>query len=123
MLESVKRHDLREDANFFDTFVEQARGRTPSQLVATAVGAAISATFFFQHSSVWLGSAFVAVSSYGAWGLADRLVLQRQNAAQEGDVVARMLATARGIAGLTSVIAVFTSAATFMGAALGGWIH
>jgi len=115
--------DLEDDATFFDTFVEQARGRTRSQLVATAIGAAISAFFFFQHSSVWLGAAFVSVSAYGCWGIADRWLTNREDGAPPRRFTFDTLIALRRIAGMTGVVAAFVSAATFMAAALGGWIH
>jgi hypothetical protein len=114
---------LGDDGTLFDTLAEHARARMSWQLGATAVGGAINAAFFFQHSRLWLGAAFVAMSAYGIWGLADRLLAQRQARTRAEDVGTRALTVMRNVAGAAGLLAVLTTAGTFMAAALGGWNH
>lgn len=64
-----------EGKTVFAVLANQARERSTSELRTTALGCAVNAglLFVYHPKLSWLAWAFVAASSYGIWGLADRV--------------------------------------------------
>jgi hypothetical protein len=113
------------EPSVFSLLAQQADGRTTWQLGATVVGGSINAAFFLQHSRApWLGIAFVAVSAYGAWGLADRFLRRStKTAGRLATVVNALTLTARGTALAVGVLSAVAAMAGFMAMAIGNWNH
>ena len=110
-----------EGATIFDVLANQARQRTTSELRTTAVGFAVNASLilWYHPGLSWLGAAFGAMSAYGVWGLADRL-LAEQPSNRSSFIVAKLLRRSAGIGGsIAGLLAVFQ----FMAAALANWHH
>ena len=114
--------DVVEERNtIFAVLANQARGRTTSELRTTALGFAVNASLilWYHPTLSWLGAAFGAMSAYGVWGLADRL-LAEQPSSRSSLMIAKVLRRAAGIGGsIAGLLAVFQ----FMAAALANWHH
>lgn len=110
-----------EGQTIFDVLAHQARERSTSELRTTAVGFAVNASLilWYHPSLSWVGAAFAAMSAYGVWGLADRL-LAEQPSSRSSRVVARLLRRSAAIGGsVAGLLSVFQ----FMAAALANWHH
>ena len=110
------------DPNVFIVLANQARSHTPLELFATAAGGVADAAFFFARSPAlwWVSSIFVAISCYGAWGLADRALDGLLPLTVEDETRVGLLQITRGAAAAAGVAAVLAALGGFMAAALGG---
>lgn len=109
----------------FSVLAAQARARTTTELRTTALGCAVSSgLLFWQHPSwSWLGSAFLAASAYGTWGLLDRAAVDEQRRENPDAGTLKFLLGCRQAAIVIGSSAAFWTVFRFMAAALGGWQH
>ena len=108
--------------NLLDLLAEKARGRSGRELAVTAVGGIVNASFFGIHLGVWwLASLFIAVTAYGVWGAADRVIRERRAAERTDPTVDGLLAFAQAVSVAGGVIAALAAFAGFFLAGLPNW--
>jgi hypothetical protein len=109
--------------NVFVVLAQRASERSPAELWTTAIGGSVNAVVVFaRHPHLhWLGAGFVAAAAYGVWGLTNRAIVTRSTH------IARIrLDLLRGVRGMMvpiGIVSAIVAVGSFMGVALGGWIH
>lgn len=113
----------RSDDTVFAVLAQRASERSPAELWTTAVVGSVNATcVLIQHPRLhWLGAGFLAVASYGIWGLTNRAIVT-----QNTRLTRFKLDLLRGLRGMMvplGVVSAIAAVGSFMAVALGGWIH
>jgi hypothetical protein len=100
----------------------QARNHTRPELWMTALGGVTNVMLLYTQYPrlTWLAAGFAAVTSYGAWGLADRMLDECADRPFPLEVIS--LLGVRAAAGTIGVAAALFAGAGFMRAMLGNWI-
>jgi hypothetical protein len=109
--------------NVFAVLAQRASERRPAELWGTAIAGAVNAVFILtQHPRLhWLGAGFAAAAAYGIWGLSNRAIVTQGT--RVSGVKLDLLRGLRGMMIPIGVISAIAAVGSFMGVALGGWIH
>lgn len=114
-----------EENNVFRVLGAEARTRSLAQLSVAAIGGAVDAgLLWWRHPMLtWLAAGCAAVAAYGAWGLLDRAIENRNSkAASSPEPVARLSAI-RDLTAIAGTVAALWAVLSFMAVALGNWNH
>ena len=77
---------VRPSETVFTVLGEHARSRSRAALWTTVMGGVINAAIvWWQYPALsWLAAGFVSTAAYGAWGLFDRAIAERDARAEDG---------------------------------------
>ena len=109
--------------DLFHALAARARAASDGALVLMViVGLSVAIVVAVLHVPAWpvLASVGMSAASFGAWGIADRVLAERSGAASRATVFA--LRGIRLLAIVAGACAAFAAAFRVLGAALGTWI-
>lgn len=111
------------DEGLAEFLTTRARSASDGRLmldVAVGLLAALALGIWHPRSWIVVFAMGIALASFGAWGLADREIAERTNAAH--DRLTRPFRVLRGFALATGAVAAVVACVTLFGTVLGTWI-
>jgi len=115
----------RPDANLAEFLSARARTSSDGRLaVNAAAGLVIAAVAIIWRPAGWhlITSAAICFLTYGAWGIADRELREREAGSPDSVATTRLLRLGRGVAAGLGALAAGALLISLLGVALGTWI-